>query len=184
MRVSFFGRFSGVKARQGNCPFRDSPRGVLLCLPGSIGRNPLSYRRGLQRRDNAHEKNRLGRPRRGQGHRPSGVPVPLFDEARIGGPHLHALHCFMHWKEIRFANRTRSVFREPLAVMPLSTSLLNLRRCSAGRGLRGEEPFRSAASEEVSSKAAPQVLDRGFRDEANHASSRFPTPPLRASSEA
>ena len=59
----------------------------------------------------------------GWGTSPSGIPVPLFDVARLGGPHLHALHCFMYWNKIRFANRTKPVFREPLRAMSQPTSL-------------------------------------------------------------
>ncbi len=110
MRVSFFGRFSGAKACQGNCPFGDSPRGVLLCLPGSIGRNPPPYRRGSQWRGNPHEKTvlaaRAGRRLRstqpvraaGRGMRPSGIPATLlaslvrslphaFEEGSLREPH-------------------------------------------------------------------------------------------------
>ena len=59
----------------------------------------------------------------GRGIGPSGIPVLLFDGARLGGPHLHALHCFMLWNKVRFANRSGSEFREPLRAMPQPTSL-------------------------------------------------------------
>ncbi len=32
--------------------------------------------------------------------------------------HLHALHCFMHWKEIRFANRTKPCSENPSGRCP------------------------------------------------------------------
>ncbi len=84
--------------------------------------------------------------------------------------------CLMHWYEVRFANRSEKVIREPLRAMPQLTSL-RFWGCSARRGLGGEALFRSAASEQAPSRRRPGYLieDAGMRRTMRQAvSSRRP----------